>query len=332
MKLPGKISRRSLLTALIVSAVLCSLLGSRLARPARTVAQFALAPPADPLMYGATAARGKIDSLGAQGLSPEKARALEDANVLLRAHVDRLREQLRAAQEQIPLVQGLHRGLIGPSQDFPCEVIPARVLASGSLPYSRSRTLTPLRDAGVPEGALVTTRRLLTDRSKELPSDLSVISSEALVGRVVAAGPYTAVMRLVTDRDFQMWGRVWRDSQRPREVITGAMREPLTEQNNRPIEPVHCRGDGKGGLIVQEVMAHHNVLPGDRLMTSGDDDALPVDVFVGTVTEVREDLKHPGMVSLYVKPHADVESLRDVYIVLPLADNQTPDKKTGKPF
>ena len=42
-------------------------------------------------------------------------------------------------------------------------------------------------------------------------------------------------------------------------------------------------------------------------------------IHVGKVTEVRRDPKGAGFVTLHVQPYADLENLRDVYILSPLA-------------
>jgi cell shape-determining protein MreC len=143
-----------------------------------------------------------------------------------------------------------------------------------------------------------------------------------LVGRIDEAGAYTARLQLLTDRGFQMAGRIRRniDPARPRMVTVmeaGAAVVPLTPENNKEIEVI-ARGDGSSGMVVEYVKAYHNVLAGDLLVTSGEEAILPTEINVGVVTEVRPDAKDPHRSTLVVRPHADLDSLREVFVVVPL--------------
>ncbi len=62
----------------------------------------------------------------------------------------------------------------------------------------------------------------------------------------------------------------------------------------------------------------YNVKVGDWLVTSHRDSFLPAGVRIGQVAEVSDDPKRRGLyVMLRIKPHANLSTLRDVYIVEP---------------
>ena len=164
---------------------------------------------------------------------------------------------------------------------------------------------------------------ILTDRSKALPTDLAVVTTSALVGRLVDAGAFVARMQLVTDRDFKVSARIRRlvDPNHPREITIiregSAAREVLTEHNSVPLD-VQAVGDGSNGLVVSHVPEIDNVLPGDLLVTAGEG-LLPVEMGIGRVRQAQRDPQNPHHFTLKVAPEADLSNLREVYIVLPLA-------------
>jgi cell shape-determining protein MreC len=318
--LKGKISKRSVFAAMMLAALVACLLGRRVADPLRSAAAFALAPLGDPMMYLAGSVQSRLEGAGVRSLSPDEARRLQDENDLLRAELQRVAEQLQQTREQLPVVQGLRGALYGRKGDFPCEIIPARVVGSAGLPYGQTRLLASGEAAGVPAGARVTTADLLTDRSRALPAGLPVVSTEALVGRVARSGRYTAVLELLTDRNFQTSGAIWRNIDNARQIRAGSAWQKLTPENNRPVA-VHVKGDGREAMVASEVLADHNILPGDLLKTLGDEAFLPQEVLIGVVRKVQPDPHAAARVMLTIEPLARLDLLRDVYIVLPLTDS-----------
>ena len=126
-----------------------------------------------------------------------------------------------------------------------------------------------------------------------------------------------------------------RDPNIPRKIIVmegPAAEVPLTGQNNEPIPVVQIRGAGADGIIVEQVKAHHNVMPGDWLVTTGDSELLPVTVAVGQVRHVRRDAKYPRLVTLFIQPISNLAVLREVYIVCPLGPPGPtgPDQEGGR--
>jgi cell shape-determining protein MreC len=312
--------RRSLLLALAVS-VLTIVMGPGAARSLRNGADFLLAPAGEAPMYAATALKGLGGEDQARQATREEVEQLRIDNAYLQrlaGHWKRQEEIQKRRAEELANFQALYR----PASDLACELIPARVVGQSGLPYHRSRMLrTPLARPNY-EGSPVTMRTLLTDRAKSLPPKLAVVTGSVLVGRIDEAGAYTARLRLVTDRGFEMAGHIRRniDPAKPRMVTVtegDAAVAPLTPENNKEIE-VNARGDGSAGMIVEYVKAYHNVLAGDLLVTSGEEAFVPTEINVGVVTEVRPDAKDPHRSTLRVRPHADLDSLREVFVIVPL--------------
>jgi cell shape-determining protein MreC len=170
----------------------------------------------------------------------------------------------------------------------------------------------------------VTTRQLITNRAKWMPPRLAVVSHSALVGRILEAGAFTARLQLLTDRGYQVHGRIRRiispNRTRMITVTAGDMPRtaPLTPANNEPIDVI-ARGDGARRLVVEDVKEYHNVQPGDLLVTATHEENLPTEIHVGKVVEVTRDRKDPHRVRVFVQPHADLESAREVFILSPVA-------------
>ena len=148
---------------------------------------------------------------------------------------------------------------------------------------------------------------------------MDAMDTKALVGRIVSLGTATAELELVTDGGFQISAMIWRDPAMCRDIDTAHRREPLTAQNNKYI-PTTIRGDGRGGMIATDVFKGHNVLPGDWIGTDGRSRFMPDRVRIGRVTEVRPDPRNAGLVDPPDFAVADLGSLRDVYIVIPLSE------------
>jgi len=315
MRLHGKSAASWVLTAMLAAAGLCALLGPGFSGRLRSAVGSVLAPLGDGGMYLATSVESRGETIGQRGLSPQEARRLADTN-------DRLRRSLATLEAENARLIG-ERGelsrLYGAIPYGQWELVPARVVAADSLPYGRSRLINAGRSRGAAADEAVTTRSLLTDRSKALPPNLAAITGSALAGRIVEAGAFTARLQLVIDRGFRTRARVHRavDGRRITVMEGGlATEQPLSGDRNRAI-PVEARGDGTA-LLVEDVNAYHAIAPGDWLMTPGDDAFLPAQVPIGRVIEVIDDPKRRGLfVSLRVEPAADLDILREVYLVVP---------------
>jgi len=329
MRLRVRWSKKRLAGILLAASVVTSVVGQSVSRPLRDFVRLAWAPLGDAPMYVTTAFERRISP--SPDLTDQDVRGLVEDNRRLRAQLLELSRAYEAYLRQDELKQYLYGRMPG----FPCELIDARVVGADALPYGDGRLLSAGASSGVALQAAVTTRELLTDRAKALPHGLAVISTSALVGRIVEAGAFTARAQLLTDAGFGTPAQVFRivDPRRPRQVKivqpSAAAVAPLTAENNHLI-PVWAQGDGKGGLVVRDVSENHNVLPGDWLITPRDDRFLPAGVRIGEVTEVTPDPRHVGVVTLRVRPHADLESLREVYVVVPLGGGSTAGRSRSK--
>lgn len=326
VKLRIQLSRRWVLLALLASAAGLSLLGPGVSRSLRGAAGCVLAPLGEGGMYTATIIEKHLKGSGARAISPAEAQRLLAANRELRGKLQAVEGELG---ELIATSASLRR-LYGPIPYGQWELIASRVIAAGSLPYSKTRVIGSGTHDGARSGAPVTTRRLMTDRSKALPTALAVISATALVGELTAAGAFTAECRLVTDSQFQTRAKIIRmvDQANPRTIVVtaGDQAREVTLTDEYAMEhlvDVWVRGDGKGAMV-GEVNAYERIRVGDWLVTMGDPTRLPARIRIGQIVEVGEDPERRGLFDkLRIEPHADLAALREVYIVLPIG-SQSP--------
>ena len=322
MRLRIALSRKHLLGLCLAFSMIACLSGPRLARPMRHLADFLLPPMSDAPMYLVTQLGSKLSAPDVRRVSLAEAKRIEEENEYLRRLVAYWRYEREMFLQRAQELANFQR-LYGPTKDLACELIPAWVVAAGSLAYDGSRVVRHGGSDKVPVGAFVTTRDLLTQRSKALPPWLAVVNRNSLVGQIVDSGAFTARLQLVTDAGFRLPCRIRRvispTAPRMVTVTEGSLprRTTLTPENNEPID-VMAVGDGTRGLTVPNVKEYHGVLPGDLLLTAGRTASLPTEIHVGKVTKVQRDPKGVGFVTLHVQPHADLENLRDVYILSPL--------------
>ena len=325
MSFSATISKKTVVLALLLLAAVLTLVGSWAAGDLRSLAQMAMLPLSQPGTGLALTIRERVDGLGPP--SRQWQRKLDEARTKaehLQYDLDveraRFAKHMRMDQEKTDTRYRL-------LNEFPCELVAARVAAGQSLPYGDTRVL---RASGAKPGAYVTTVDLLTDRALSLPEEflaMDAMDTKALVGRIVSSGMATAQLQLITDTDFQMSAVILRDLNlrvlnKPRDIDTEHRREPLTAQNNRYIATT-IHGDGRGGMIATDVFKSHNVLPGDWIGTDGLCKFMPERIRIGRVTAVKPDPRNAGLVTLSIAPVADLASLRDVYIVVPLSDSRT---------
>ena len=340
MKLPVRLTVQRVLIILMGVSAITSLLGSRAAGKVRILTHWVIAPFGDAGMYVTNTVRtsvGRPRTITEDDLrrwEAEKhafegrvvylqARLSEQTaeNQVLRGHVAHLQELLSGQREEAPG----EKGIFGRLQRAmpPYELIPARVVMRDSMPYGSTGILVFGGAAGLRPGARVTTRHLLTDRAKALPEGRAAITDCVLVGQLAGTWAFGASLRLVTDRGFRVNGRIHRiikDDQNPRMIeiieLGKARSEPLTDENNQPV-PAFAEGDGEG-LVATGISENYHILPGDVFATR-EDGFVPAPMLVGKVVQVTKDPKEPGRVIVRIKPAADLDNLRLVYIVVPFA-------------
>lgn len=316
------------LMILLAASGITTLVGPQFSARLRSLASLPLAPLGDGGMYLSVGIRERAKELVSEQISPEQAREmkntceeLRDAVISLKADNDELRRRYEQLQSLRPddSDEPLPRSFAPLEYDY--ELIPAHVIMADSLPYSHGLLLNPKRSEAfgsraIAPGMPVTARRLITDRSKNIPSGLPVINTTQLIGKIIESGPFTARLQLITDGKFRMPAQIIRmlDSLNPRQVIINAAIQPLTEENNASV-PVVVDGNGADGLVIRDVPSDHQIRPGDRLETSGKDLTLPASIPIGVITEVKGDPKNSSFVIAKVKPLMDLTTIRDVFVV-----------------
>ena len=167
------------------------------------------------------------------------------------------------------------------------QVIPARVVAYGSA-QTFSGTVTI--DAGSNDG---------------LNSEMSVMNGNGLVGKIIAVGPTTATVQLVTDDDSVVGARL---------VKTG--------------DAGALQGTGQAGESILRLLDPTSpVKEGDQLVTFGSPDGKPyvAGLPLGTVTGMRGEPGQADRVAI-VAPAARMSALDVVGVVVtsPRAASRTP--------
>ncbi|MCL2701523.1 MAG: rod shape-determining protein MreC [Phycisphaerae bacterium] len=315
MRFPIQFTRRTLLIVLmILSAVACAL-PMGVSNYLRGRLDLILSPLADGGTVVTTTLRDRANTLRWRPGASDEAASMptEDASqwhylmVQQRAHYERRLHQLEQSQ-----------GFFDRYSDFPCELVPASVVASDALPYERGRTIR----GQAPAGAMVTTRELFVAHDTPLPPNLAVLATTGLVGQVVTSGEFTARLRLVTDRKFQLPAQIWRDPAIERKIIVrvaGSEQSVLLTAANNTFIDVKIKGDGANGLIVDDVPFDHVVQPGDWFVTRGHSLEMPGHVRIAQVKKVTVHKSNNLMRVVYAEPLVDLSALRDVYIVKPLS-------------
>lgn len=318
MKLLAKPSRRLTVLVLLVAAGVTTILGATAAEPLRRLTHYILPPFGDLPMYLTTQFKRNVVGSPSR-LSAQEARRLQRENDILRRRLAVAEGELA---RRLGMAADMNRARLGPLKDFPCELIPARVVAADALPYGRTRLANVGESRGVRPDMRVTTRELLTDRSKRLPGRWAAVTPTALVGRITNSSAFAARLQLLTDRGFEMRVHIVRDPDNPREITVITPRGGSVQMLNRdnrfaPVE-AWIRGNGTDAMTVPSIPKKHNVLSGDWVTTRDDDTFLPAAVRIGRVVRVTNDPEHAGFVNLRVAPSVQMSSLREVYIVVPL--------------
>ena len=338
---------RWVLTAMVAVSLLVLVTGGRLARPVSNLVRFLLIPGADAGSYiainlrdrlatGGTAelserngavlaalARGELD-----GISNADLRAvgtIADAQMAAYAR-DWKARALRAEKVNRDLAN--FTGTFGPASRLSVELIPARVVADDPLPYGQSRTVNVGSRQGAKDGLPVTTRLVVFNRGKAVESakPVSVVSEQAIVGRLQRTGSFSAQVTLVTDSSFRceaQINRILKPGDDPRIVRVDRngelTRERLTEGNNRPITKLIAEGNGRDKVIVNGVSAEHEVRVGDELVAQLEGVNLAQPLLIGTVVDVIDDPElGAAFDQLTVAPAVDLLSVRDVLLIRPI--------------
>jgi rod shape-determining protein MreC len=257
--------------------------------------------PVDPLRTATGAVLGPVESGAASLARPIGAipryfgdvGELRGQNARLEAANARLTARLRAEQANSRRSSELRRiGTFADTAGY--SVVPAQVVAMGPA-QSFSRTVTI--DAGTDAGVV---------------PDLTVINGDGLVGRVVAAGPETATVLLITDTNSVVGGRL-----------------------SDSMELGFLTGNGQvgGDAALRLSLVDHTVSPrtGDVVVTWGSHGGAPYlpGVPVGSVVGVRSSLAELTETA-EVRPYVDFSSLDVVGVVTGSRKRATTSAATGR--
>lgn len=138
---------------------------------------------------------------------------------------------------------------------------------------------------------------IVVDKGREDGIDLDhvAVTGQGLVGRVIQVTPRTATVMLLTDPESGVGGQVQREASREAGVVLG--------QRGRPEE-----------LLLQFFSRDANVLPGDRIVTSGLGELFPKGLPIGVVIEVEA--QEFGLVkAARLAPSVDFRHLEEVLLL-----------------
>ncbi len=334
MRLPAKSSRWILAGLCGLSALLLALgeRSRRLSHYARPV----LVPFSHLGTQGVVHLRGRGSELTGPGPDVESARirALGQDVMKRQEIIDDLNRKLAEMRnwrsifrKPIPDPAG------GPLMAYRCKLIDAAVIGGESLPARDRKLLWAGSKQGVARGDLAMTKRLLHEFETALPAGLTALGRNFVVGSIADAAGYSATLKLVTDPTYHSEARLLRlvrpgqtreirvSKQSPGGVGLTTRQFRHDGRSEAPAvvgEAVNVNADGNGKEIVcRQVPAHHGVREGDMLTTARTA-ALPFRLTIGEVRTVEVDKSDPHLVTVYVKPLADLATLREVYIVLPI--------------
>jgi rod shape-determining protein MreC len=163
------------------------------------------------------------------------------------------------------------------------------------LKFRQSHADVPMIGARViGTGAGTASLMIQLDRGERdgIRKNMGVITPDGVVGKVVETYPNASQVLLLTDKESGV-GAMLADSRIQSPV--GGQGEPL--------------------LVMKYVPNDDEVMPGERVITSGMDRIFPRDLPVGTVAEIK-----PGnpFKQIRVKPAANLERLEEVLVLLSL--------------
>ena len=321
MRLLQRISKRHWIAALLALSVISCLLEPQRLQWPRSL----FSPVLAPLSHVGTAMASRMGNnlrgmVGGPASQADVDR-VQSENKALRNRGDSFAMEIIALRKQLAEVGGWRDYF--KSQNFSCQIIPATVIGGDATAYHKSWLLRP--SGKTAPGALVTSRGLMVDQPTGLPTPVAVLSSTAVAGRIIESGAWTARMQTILDSDFSTDACVVRiiDDSRPRYVEVDEMVKGLKVPQARqlrpedPLIPISIRGQGTDRMISAEVPAQHAIVAGDWVVTARNMGLLPANILIGRVTRLLPVAKNPNYVRLEVAPEVSIDSLRDVYIVMP---------------
>jgi len=348
MRFGIRLNRKRILLLLMIASVVTSLLRSWVADSLRMPANYALAPVGDFVTAATSAFKSAVSDRAEAPISAEDLKTLRKELEVARGEANARAMGQRVWMERCYEIQRTRSKLYGRDQRAltMCELIPVRVILGEALPYGQSRTISQGTIHGVEPGMRVV--EVFTDRSKAFPPDARMrvitgtspisakhIPGSVLLGWVEASGSFVARVRLVTDKRFKISAAIERcvDPNNPRRALLdsphGRIERVLTKKSKWVT--VTLSGDGGKGMVTDKIYKHHSVREGDWLWSVKLTAKLPVKLRIGQVTRVEPAEDSPNFVVVHVSPAADLEALRELFIVRPLLSKLPPRPGRPKP-
>lgn len=131
--------------------------------------------------------------------------------------------------------------------------------------------------------------------------DMPVVDANGVLGQVIAVGPTTSTVRLLTDENSSI--PVMVQSSRAQGMLTGSV---------------------SGQLYLTLVSVDLSVEVGDTVITSGLGGVYPKGLAVGVVTSVESD-SGSMYYTIAVEPSANVSGVEEVLVITSLTEDQTAD-------
>jgi len=203
-------------------------------------------------------------------------RQASSENQQLREKVARMEAELRETREKAAEVNRL-RGLLGLKQKSDYATVTARIIARD--PSAWFDTIT------IDQGRLV-----------GIENNMPVVAASGIVGRVVATGPLSAQVMLITDE---------------RSGVGAVVGELGTSHAFGSI-----KGMGDNGLLdMRFVSSLEKVQMGETVTTTGQDGIYPAGFAVGQVVELRSGAATENQL-IHIKPSAGLDRLEEVAVLV----------------
>ena len=135
-------------------------------------------------------------------------------------------------------------------------------------------------------------------RSSGIANGQAVITADGIVGKVLRADKYQSEVLLIND-----------PSSGAGVILERARLNGI------------LKGSATGQPEVEDVMSDENVVPGDRIITSGGDRVFPKGLPVGVVESAQLDQDHAPFLQIIVKPAVNLSKLEEVLVVTEMSQD-----------
>lgn len=196
-------------------------------------------------------------------------------------------------------------------------LLDARVVARDAAAWRDAALVARGSERGVHRRDWVASR-LFVDRGaiSDVKAGQAVLAGESLIGRIEQVSPYMARVQLLTDVDA------------PRVEVRIAASEAGPGAGRLIDYTCSLRGRGEGRMMIENVPERYvdtasevetakqrRIRVGDYVVTAPGYGGLPVPMVVGRIETITENPRKRLVYQIIVRPIADLESLRDVFII-----------------